>query len=149
MVELPSGTRVPIDETATGSDGTLAIPPDIDRAGWWDGSSRLGDPFGSIVVAAHVDSFTQGLGRFVELLDMHHGDVVTLRSTSASQRFRVTSANLVPRSRVTNRSTIYSVSGQTRLVLLTCGGNYDPSSGYADNMVVVARRLGRLQPLPR
>ena len=65
---LPSGTTMAIDATATGPDGALAIPADVNRAGWWDGGSRIGDPFGAVVVAAHVDSFTQGLGRFVELL---------------------------------------------------------------------------------
>ena len=67
-----------IDASATAADGELAIPTDVDRAGWWDGSSRIGDPFGGIVVAAHIDSFDQGLGRFAELLV---GTTAVTRST--------------------------------------------------------------------
>lgn len=134
-----------IDATATGPDGALEIPADVERAGWWDGSSRLGDPFGSVVVAAHVDSFTQGLGRFVELLGMKPGDVVSLRSRHLEQRFVVTSAHLVPKTAVTATSPLYDVSGRPRLVLITCGGDYSPETGYADNMVVVARPTGPLE----
>jgi hypothetical protein len=135
---LPSGTTMAIDESATGRDGALQIPADVKRAGWWDGSSRLGDPFGSIVVAAHVDSFTQGLGRIVELLGMNEGDVVEVRSRHLEQRFVVVSARLVPKAAVTARSSIYAPTGDSRLVLITCGGAYDPDTGYAENMVVVA-----------
>jgi Sortase domain len=138
---LPSGTTMAIDASATGTDGALQIPVDVERAGWWDGSSRLGDPFGSVVVAAHVDSFTQGLGRFVELLGMQPGDVITVRSRHLEQRFVVTTAHLVPRADVTATSGLYAARGKPRLVLITCGGDYSPDSGYADNMVVVARPI--------
>ena len=67
-VTLPSGRVLPVDPAGTLRDGALAVPRDIRRAGWWAGSSRLGDPFGSIVLAAHVDSFTQGVGPAAELL---------------------------------------------------------------------------------
>ena len=65
---LPSGRTVPVSAVGTTADGLLAVPDDIDVAGWWQGGARLGDPFGSILVAAHVDSRTQGLGPFAELL---------------------------------------------------------------------------------
>jgi hypothetical protein len=143
---LPSGTTMAIDASATGADGALQIPADVKRAGWWDGSSRLGDPFGSVVLAAHVDSFTQGLGRFVEVLGIHPGDLVTVRSRHLSQQFEVTSAHLVPKSDVNATSSLYAATGPPRLVLITCGGDYDPDTGYADNMVVVALPAGLLTP---
>jgi hypothetical protein len=143
-VTLPSGVTMAVDASATGADGELMIPTDIKRAGWWDGSSRLGDPFGSVVIAAHVDSFSQGLGRFVELLGIRAGDLVTVRSHGLEQRFRVVSAQLVPKATVNAGSAIYSASGPSRLVLITCGGSYQADSGYADNMVVVAAPAGPL-----
>lgn len=145
-IVLPSGQRVPVDASATGPDGELAIPTDIDRAGWWDGGSRLGDPFGSMVVAAHVDSFSQGLGRFAELLDMRPGDVVRVEARGGlSQDYRVTSARLTPKAEVDAGSPLYSPRGGPRLVLITCGGAYDPATGYQDNMVVVAVPDGPLR----
>lgn len=146
---LPSGRVVRVDTSATGSDGALAIPADIDRAGWWDGSARLGDPFGGIVVAAHVDSFEQGLGRFAELLDVQRGDEITVTAGRLRQPFRIVSADLVPKAQVDSDADIYSVRGGSRLVLITCGGAYDQDDGgYQDNLVVIARPAGRLDSGP-
>jgi hypothetical protein len=131
-----------VDATATGPDGFLEIPADVRRAGWWDGSSRIGDPFGSIVLAAHVDSFSQGLGRFVEVLAMHRGDVITVKSRRLARSYTVVSAGLVPKREVDADAAIYSSTGPPRLVLITCGGDYSPDTGYADNMVVVAEPIG-------
>ena len=72
------------------------FPTNIKQAGWWDGGSKLGDPFGAIVVAAHVDSFTQGLGRFAELLSMKPGDLIRLDSAHLSDTYQVVRAGLVP-----------------------------------------------------
>jgi hypothetical protein len=139
MLVLPSGIRMRVRQSATSASGALSIPADIIQAGWWDGSSKLGDPFGAIVVAAHVDSFTQGLGRFAELLSMKPGEVVQLRSAGLSETFSVASAGLVPKSSISATSGVFSARGPSRLVLITCGGVYDPShGGYQSNMVVVA-----------
>ena len=137
-----------VDASATGADGELIIPTDINRAGWWDGSARLGDPFGSVVVAAHIDSFAQGLGRFVELLEMRPGDVVHVESTRLARDYRVVSARLLPKDSVDRTSTLYSPKGEPRLVLITCGGTYDAANGgYQDNMVVVAVPAGPLDKI--
>jgi hypothetical protein len=139
MLMLPSGTLMRVRQSATSASGTLGIPADINQAGWWDGSSKLGDPFGAIVVAAHVDSFTQGLGRFAELLSMQPGDDVRLRSAGLSETFSVAWAGLVPKSSISATSGVFSARGPSRLVLITCGGVFDPShGGYQSNMVVVA-----------
>jgi hypothetical protein len=138
---------MPVDSSATSRGGALEIPADVRRAGWWNGSSRLGDPFGSIVLAAHVDSFTQGLGRFAEVLGMEPGDVVDVRSLHLVQRFVVTSAHLVPKAEVSSTSPLYAATGPPRLVLLTCGGDYEHATGYADNMVVVAEPIAPPAPL--
>ena len=138
--------RVRVSATARGGD--LAIPANIKQAGWWDGGSRLGDPYGGIVIAAHVDSFTQGLGRFAELLTMRPGDFVTLTSAHLREQFRVVSADLVPKSSVSATSDLFSAQGRPRLVLITCGGAYTPAAGYRSNMVVTATPLGRPVAVP-
>jgi Sortase domain len=141
MIRLPSGTTVAVHKAATRPTGELMLPTNVNQAGWWDGGSRLGDPYGSLVIAAHVDSFTQGRGRFVELLSMHPGDRVNVWSANLRETFHVTSARLVPKPLLTPRSYAYSGHGPPRLVLITCGGPYDSVNGYHDNMVVVAAPL--------
>jgi Sortase domain len=147
-ITLASGTTMRVRRSATSATGDLAIPSDIKQAGWWDGSSKLGDPFGAVVVAAHVDSFKQGLGKFAELLSMKPGDVIGLQSTHLSQTFRVAAAGLVPKTSITATSDAFSAKGPPRLVLVTCGGQYDPTrGGYQSNMVVVATARQPAQPL--
>jgi sortase (surface protein transpeptidase) len=134
---------------ATSPTGVLQVPEDIGRAGWWDGSSRIGDPYGSIVVAAHVDSFTQGIGKFAELLRMHPGDRVLLAASALRQTYQVVSARLEPKTSLATEAKVFDPGGLPRLVLITCGGPYNPDlGGYLDNMVVIATPEGLPQAAP-
>ena len=137
---------MPVDPARSGADGVLGIPKDVNRAGWWTGGSRLGDPFGSIVLAAHVDSLTQGLGPVVGLLSARPGDRVTATGTRLSQRFRIRSVRLVERASLHEQSAVFSPRGAPRLVLITCAGPYDAArGGYRDNVVVTAVPDGRMR----
>lgn len=138
-VVLPSGAEMAVRPVSTSPQGNLAIPADTNRAGWWDGSSKLGEPYGSTVLVGHVDSFQQGLGKFAELLDAQPGDVITLDAGALSQRFEVVKADLVPKTSLSSESELFDVHGGRRVVLITCGGSYVPGlGGYQDNMVVMA-----------
>ncbi|MCW2841665.1 MAG: peptidase sortase [Aeromicrobium sp.] len=143
-VRLPSGASMPVDVVATGGDGVLDLPPGIDRAGWWDGGSRIGDPFGTIVLAAHVDSITDGIGPFAELLRARPGQRVRLAGSGAAQEFEIVSVRLTPRASLSRQASIFSVRGPLRLVLITCAGPFDADrGGYRDNLIAVASPVGR------
>src|SRR4051794_9437635 len=45
-LRLPSGRVVPVQAVSTGRQGQLDVPDDPRTAGWWRGSSRVGDPSG-------------------------------------------------------------------------------------------------------
>jgi hypothetical protein len=138
-LQLPSGAMLAVDLARTDSTGVLALPEDVDRAGWWTGSSRLGDPYGAIVLAAHVDSFAEGIGPIAEILDARRGDVVRVSGQRISRRFEVVSTSFVRRTDLARHAALLSVSGDRRLVLITCGGPYDAAyGGYRDNMILVA-----------
>lgn len=135
---LPSGVRMRVVPARAGPTGLLEVPDDITRAGWWVGSSRLGDGFGSMVLAAHVDSFTHGLGPISELRSAAPGDPVRVSGGGLAQRFSIDAVTYVRRADLGRRSELFAVSGGLRLVLITCGGPYDPEDGYRDNVVVLA-----------
>ncbi|MDR7253816.1 hypothetical protein J2X46_002806 [Nocardioides sp. BE266] len=134
---LPSGRTVRISPVGTTPAGFLAVPEDIDVAGWWRGGSRLGDPFGSILVAAHVDSSTQGLGPFAELLTVDRGTRIRITSAGLQQVFQVKSRTLVPQGSLADDSWIFDVAGPVRLTLVTCAPPYDASRGGYQNLAVV------------
>ncbi len=127
----------------------LDVPDDIDLAGWWSGGSRLGDPFGSSLVAAHVDSSSQGLGPFASLLTVRPGDRVYVWSDGLRQTFRVRARWLRPQGTLGPASWLHSPDGPRRLTLVTCAGPYDAArGGYQNLAVVVAEPLGQAEPRP-
>ncbi|NYE38927.1 hypothetical protein F4692_004082 [Nocardioides cavernae] len=137
LVVLPSGRRVPVDRVGTTPAGVLDVPADVDNAGWWRGGSRIGDPFGSVLVAAHVDSRTQGLGPFAELLTLEPGTRVVLESSRLRQVFRIDARRLVPQGSLADDSWIFDASGDLRLTLVTCAPPYEPDRGGYQNLAVV------------
>ena len=123
---LPSGRVLPVEPAGTRSDGSLAVPDHVHRAGWWEGSSRLGDPFGSIVVAAHVDSFTDGVGPAAELVSAQTGDLVRMAGRHLAQQYRIVSVRSVPRAELRHLSVVFSAAGDPRLVPSPAGAPTTP-----------------------
>jgi hypothetical protein len=136
-VVLPSGRSVPVAAVGTTTGGVLDVPDDIGVAGWWRGGSRLGDPFGSVLVAAHVDSATQGLGPFAELLGVTAGSRIHVQSRSLRRTYEVRSRRLVPQRDLADDAWIFDVTGEARLTLVTCAPPYDAARGGYQNLAVV------------
>ena len=148
-IQLPNGHRVGIRPVGTTRNGLLDVPDDVDLAGWWSGGSRLGDPFGSTLVAAHVDSLTQGLGPFASLLEVHAGDRVHVWSDGLRQTFEVVSLRLRPQGAIGASSSLHSPDGRRRLTLVTCAGPYDATrGGYQNLAVITATPLGNARRRP-
>ncbi len=141
-LELPGGLSAPVQPAQT-VDGELQIPENVEHVGWWDGSSYAGDPFGSTVIAGHIDSAEQGPGIFTRLLSMKVDEVVTVRSGAYQQRYRVVSTSLVDKDVLATDTAVFEQTGGHRLVLITCSGRWRPELGsYESNFVVVAEPLG-------
>ena len=141
-LDLPGAPSAPVEPVQT-VDGELRIPENVGRVGWWDGSAYAGDPFGSTVIAGHIDSSEQGLGIFTRLLSMQVDQVVTLRSGDHQQRYRVVSTSLVDKDALATDTAAFDQTGGHRLVLITCSGRWRPELGsYESNFVVVAEPLG-------
>jgi hypothetical protein len=134
---LPSGRVVRTLPVGTRPDGQLAVPHDIRVAGWWRGGSRIGDPFGSTLLAAHVDSFTQGLGPYAELLSVRPGQLIRVTSRHLQQDFSVVSLRLVPRTTPSLPRWIYTAQGPRTLTLVTCAGPYVRKRGGYQNLAVI------------
>lgn len=109
--------------------------PDIDHVGWY----RLGPSpgqGGSAVLLGHVDGDGRP-GVFFRLGDLVPGDTVTVTDTQGSHEFRVTGREQVAKTALP--AELFSREGAPRLVLITCGGAFDDTTGhYVDNVVVVA-----------
>jgi LPXTG-site transpeptidase (sortase) family protein len=94
------------------------------------------------VIAGHVDSATEGLGFFAQLLEVRRADrVQVLGSSGQRQTFRVTSVRTVDRNALADDGKALAQTGDHRLVLITCTGAYRPGRGYGSNLVVTAERV--------
>ena len=125
--------------------GTLEVPADYGRAGWYTGSARPGDA-GPTVLVGHVDS-KDGPGIFYRLRDVQRGDVVqVVRADRSVASFRVTRTLQVSKARFPTRQ-VYGSTGTAGLRLITCGGQFDRASGhYLSNTIVFASYVGATRP---
>ncbi len=141
-VVLPGGAHAPVLPAGT-VNGQLQVPSGAQRVGWWDGGAEAGDPFGSIVLAGHVDTKTEGLGFFARLRKAQPGEYVVLRAAGRSATYRIVSKVSVPKDALATRSGAFEQTGDHRLVLITCTGAYDAKNGgYEENLVVTATAVG-------
>lgn len=130
-------------EPAPTVNGVLEVPENVQHVGWWDGSAYAGDPFGSTVIAGHVDSASEGLGYFARLARITPGERLTVRSAKHQLRYRVTSVRTVKKRALDSDGQTFAQDGAARLVLITCGGQYRPGrGGYDSNLVITAEPLG-------
>jgi len=128
-------TVVPVDS----SGEILGVPADPAQVGWWTGSAPPGAASGTVVIDGHIDSATTGPGAFYQLADLLIDDLLIITTTTGDQRtYAVTGrrtylkANGLP-------PDLFATTGPPRLVLITCGGSFDRSTGsYSHNIVVFA-----------
>jgi hypothetical protein len=119
--------------------GVLALPTQVDQVGWWDGSAEVGDPFGSTVIAGHLDSPTGSPGFFGRLFTARPGQIVTVTGNGRNARYRISTLRTVPARALATSAGAFDQAGPHRLVLITCAGRFDPVVGrYDHNLVVTA-----------
>lgn len=133
--------EVPIVALGVDADGLMAIPEDVDEAGWYRYGPTPGAA-GNAVIAGHVDSRSQGLGAFHRLNDVAVGDIVTVTASDGTTTdFEVTGREEIPKDALVTDD-LFRRDGPAQLVLVTCGGDFDADvRSYRSNVVVVANPL--------
>ncbi|KQQ04128.1 MULTISPECIES: class F sortase [unclassified Rathayibacter] len=130
---------MPLEPVGVAEDGTMELVPDTDVAGWYRFGAGLDEPDGTIVIAAHVDSLTYGLGPFAELKKAQPGQTIRLSAPDGSERVFVVSTVETTEKTSVDLSTVFVRDGPPRLVLITCGGDFDyDTRHYLSNVVVTA-----------
>ncbi len=118
--------------------GVLGVSSNIHRTGWWLDGAAPGSTAGSILIAGHVDSATQGAGSFFRLHSAKVGDRIEVTSRNGSTRtYKVVSVRSYLKAKLP--TSVWSLRGRARLVLVTCGGPFVRAERhYRDNVVVTA-----------
>lgn len=132
------GPTAPVDPVRV-VGRSLSLPDDPDRVGWWQAGARAGAPFGTILLAGHLDSVEDPVGFLAGLAALRPGDLVEVSAGSSRQAYRVSRNYLLPSADLSRRSDLFDQQRPHRLLLITCGGPYDRELGrYRDNRVVEA-----------
>ena len=118
--------------------GALGIPSELQRTGWWRDGSAPGDARGAVLIAGHLDSAKLGVGAFFALRRARAGDLVEVDGAAGrTNAYRVATVRTYAKRQLP--VSVFSRKGPARLVLVTCGGPFDPSTGhYPYNLVVTA-----------
>jgi hypothetical protein len=134
------GVVAPVVPVVTGPDGSLAIPEQPTTVGWWSPGSLPGGSSGTAVLAGHVDTRLAGFGSFAVLHELAEGERIDV--TGADGRtvsFTVAARREFAKAQLPVADLFGAAAGPPRLVLITCGGAFDPvARSYDDNVVVYA-----------
>jgi sortase (surface protein transpeptidase) len=138
-VAIPSiGVSSRLVRLGLNADGTMEVPRDYGLAGWFTGGAVPGQD-GPAVISGHVDS-KSGPAVFYRLGELRPGDTVRVqRADGHWLAFEVTGTARYAKAEFPTEAVFGPVTGPV-LRLITCGGDFDRSSGhYLDNVVVSAR----------
>lgn len=143
---LPARLQVPaiavdteLEQLGLLDDGSLATPVDTDLAGWFEGGPRPG-AVGPAVIAGHV-SWNGDPSVFFRLTELSPGDEITVEQMDGTTvAFEVTRVEQHPKDEFPTVA-VYSNTEGPELRLITCGGEFDSSTGHFDDNIVVFATL--------
>ena len=120
-------------------NAAMALPANPAVAAWYRYGAGPASPAGATVVAAHVDSLAYAIGPFARLADAPAGTEIVLETADGgAHRYAVASVDSVEKPSVPWAS-VFDRAGQPRLVLVTCGGEFDyDARRYLSNVIVTA-----------
>jgi hypothetical protein len=142
---VPAGSRLGIarlnvDATIrpVGTDGNvMQVPLDPKVLGWWRDGSAPGDAAGNTVIVGHVN-YAGVTGALAVLPDTRPGDQVSINENGTVRRFRIIAVRTYAKTSGIPAS-VFTRVGPPQLVLITCGGPFDRTTGnYEDNIVAYA-----------
>ncbi len=126
----------PVRAVGLEDDGELEVP-DETEIGWYRYGAAPGRP-GATVLAAHV-TWNRSVGPFFRLGELEPGDQVEVALDDGTTRtYEVTERVMYDKDGLP-RERIWRNTGPETLVLITCGGDFNPDiRRYRQNIVVYA-----------
>ena len=122
------------------SDGQLQTPSTWSTAGWYVASAKPGQQ-GMVVIDGHYDTDTGQPAAFWELKNINLSDKVSLQDERGRTfTYKVSDIFFVD-IQDPQRKQVFQESGKAELVLITCGGVWDPVENTYNKRLVVKAEL--------
>ena len=137
-LKIPSlGINAAVEFAGIKADGTMDTPKNFDNVAWYSPGSKPGEK-GSAVFAGHVNNALFKSGVFERLSQIKSGDYVTVEDSAGKALvYRVSSIAEYQPSASTDD--FFTTTGPSRLVLITCDGDWVPAAhSYDKRLVVIA-----------
>ena len=143
-VIVPARLRIPslninakVEPVGVKADGTMATPSNFDNVAWYSPGAKPGGQ-GSAVFAGHVNNALLRSGVFEHLSQIKKGSYIMVEDAAGkSLVYRVSSVEEYEPGASTDA--LFAATGRSRLVLITCDGEWVPSArSYDKRLVVVA-----------
>lgn len=129
------GLDAAVVPVGVGADGSLDVPDDGEAAGWWKDTAVPGSRQGSVVITGHLDT-RRGAAVFAPLSRAKVGARVKVTTPWGAVGYQVQAVTV--RRGAALPAQFMTTTGPPRLVLVTCTGPYQKSSGYRDRLYIVA-----------
>lgn len=141
-IAIPAlGVDMPVTALGLAPDGSMALNERADTAAWYRHGGLPGDRGSAALIAAHVSSDVDGVGPFSLLPGVKGGDSVTVAMSDGSEE-QFTVVRLEQISKQTIDYDAITTESPGMLILVTCGGEWDPlNRHYDDNVLVWATSL--------
>lgn len=126
----------PIEPVQVDTEFVLGVPEDPAIIGWWEGGAAPGAGTGTVVLDAHVDSREYGKGPLSRATELAPGDRATVISEGGTREYVVEAVRSYEKV-VLPWEELFAQELEERMVLITCGGDFDAERrSYRSNIVV-------------
>lgn len=134
---VPSvGVSANVEEVGKKSDGSMATPTDFGNVGWYALGAHPGGN-GNAVFAGHVNNALTNSGVFAHLSQVHIGDYVRVEDKNGHALvYKVQSIDLYNPD-AAPEAAIFSTNGPSKVVLITCDGEWVKDEHQFDKRLVV------------
>lgn len=134
------GVDMPVTDVGVEPSGQMELPVDPATAGWYRYGPDADSTAGNIMLAAHVDAVGYPIGPLAQLRSLAAGESVEVQAADGSIRSYVVESLTFYEKSALPTADLFAREGAQALVIITCGGPFDSSTGhYRDNVVAVAR----------
>ncbi len=135
-LQIPSlGVSAGVETVGKKADGTMGTPQNFDNVGWYSLGAKPGEP-GAAVFAGHVNNALMKAGVFENLFKIKKGDYVTVAdATGRTKVYRVSTVTEYAANAPTDD--FFTTTGPSRVVLITCDGEWVPTDHSFDKRLVV------------
>ncbi len=136
-LQIPAiGVNAHVEQVGKKADGSMGTPQTFGDVGWYEPGSEPGAP-GNAVIDGHVDNALTTAGVFEHLSQVSLGDTIIVSDASGKTiTYTVTETDEYPADTAPAAS-IFTTTGPSELVLITCDGTWVPSARSFDQRFVV------------